>query len=99
MTIRVFSLKLIYFGLFLFCCINNAGTANFSELSTTTMEVPAANLLCTGGVFAEHYAVLELDDHALKKLDVLQEIVIRIGRIRVFVVVAIDQQSDERLSK
>jgi len=61
------------------------------------VKVPAANLLRARRVLDEHYPILELDEHALEQLNVLEQIVVRIGRVAVLVVVAVDEQANKGL--
>ena len=84
-------------GLLLLGRVDNAGAADLGELASVAVEVPAADLLGAGRVLDEVNARLELGRHALEQLDVLEQVVVGRARVRVLVVVAVDEQPDAGL--
>lgn len=92
--LEYFRIGKFHFGLLFLCGVHNACATHFAQLLAIAMEIPTANLLVGRRVLYEHDAILELDGHAFEQLDVLEQIVVRCVRVRVLVVVSIDEQSN-----
>jgi len=95
--LEYFRIGKFHFGLLLLCGVHNARATHFAQFLAIAMEIPTTNLLVGRRVFDEHDAILELDGHAFEQLDVFEQIVVRRVRVRVLVVVSIDEQADARL--
>lgn len=61
--------------LLLFCCVDDGGAADLSQLATLTIKRPAADFI-SNHIFHEEDAAIKTQGQPVEQLDVLQQIVI-----------------------
>ena len=62
-----------------------------------TVEAPATDFIGTDDVFDEEDPVAESQRQFVKQLNVFQQVVVRSSRVRILVIVTVDQQFDDWL--
>ena len=75
--------------------VDNGRAADLCNPLTMAVEAPAADLVGSDHVLDEEDPVGEAETQFVKELNVLEDVVVRSSRVRVLVIVTVDQQLDD----